>query len=160
MRARAPVVIAQGTEVRGFLIEPELGAGGFGTMFRARRGERRYALKFIRHKEVGGWAKQEVEMLLRASHRNVVGFEGCGFWPDDTREHLVVIMDYVEGRRLDVWAKEENPDARQVAQKVLGVARGLAGLHRGGEPAAQGTGHQLSQVTRSCTRSACPASWT
>jgi predicted Ser/Thr protein kinase len=132
MRERAPLVIPPGTEVRGFLIEQELGAGGFGTVFRARRGERLYALKFIRCKDAGGWARREVESLLRVSHRNVVGFEGCGFWPDDTREYLVVIMDYVEGRRLDRWAEEENPEARQVAQKVLGVVRALAEIHRAG----------------------------
>ncbi len=132
MRERAPLVIPPGTEVRGFLIEQELGAGGFGTVFRARRGERLYALKFIRCKDAGGWARREVESLLRVSHRNVVGFEGCGFWPDDTHEYLVVIMDYVEGRRLDVWAEEENPDARQVVQKVLGVVRALTEIHRVG----------------------------
>jgi predicted Ser/Thr protein kinase len=132
MSARARLVIPPGTEVRGFVIERELGAGGFGTVFRARRGERLYALKFIRCKDAGGWAKREVEILLRVSHRNVVGFEGCGFWPDDTREYLVVIMDYVEGRRLDVWAEEENPDARQVVQKVLGVVRALMEIHRAG----------------------------
>jgi predicted Ser/Thr protein kinase len=129
---RAPLVIPPGTEVRGFLIELELGAGGFGTVFRARRGERRYALKFIHRKDAGGWAQREVESLLRVSHRNVVRFEGCGFWPDDTREYLVVIMDHVEGHQLDRWAQEENPDARQAAQKVLGVARALAWIHRAG----------------------------
>jgi len=132
MRERAPLVISQGMEVRGFLIESKLGSGSFGTVFRASRGERRYALKFLRRQDAGGWARREVEMLLRVSHRNVVGFEGCGFWPDDSREHLVVIMDYVEGRQLDVWAQEENPDARQVARTVLCVARALAELHRGG----------------------------
>ncbi|WP_224246056.1 serine/threonine protein kinase [Hyalangium gracile] len=132
MSERARLVIPPGTEVRGFVIEQELGAGGFGTVFRARRGERLYALKFLRCKEAGGWARREVEILLRVPHRNVVRFEGCGFWPDDTREYLVVIMDYVEGRRLDVWAEEENPDARQVVQKVLGMVRALTEIHRVG----------------------------
>ncbi len=130
MTALAPLEIPPGTDVRGFLIEGKLGAGGFGTVYRARRGERLYALKFIRIKDAGGWAKREVESLLRVSHRNVVGFEGCGFWPEETHEHLVVIMDYVEGRRLDVWAEEENPDAREVARKVLGVGRALAAIHK------------------------------
>jgi hypothetical protein len=67
MGKHAPLVIAQGTEVRGFLIESELGAGGFGPVFRASRGQRRYALKFIRRKDAGGWARREVEMLLRCT---------------------------------------------------------------------------------------------
>ncbi|WP_224365424.1 serine/threonine-protein kinase [Hyalangium versicolor] len=130
MTALARLEIPSGTDVRGFLIEGQLGAGGFGTVYRARRGERLYALKFIRIKDAGGWAKREVESLLRVSHRSVVGFEGCGFWPEETREYLVVIMDYVEGRQLDVWAKEENPAAREVAQKVLGVGQALETIHR------------------------------
>ncbi len=67
---------------------------------------------------------------MRLAHPNVVGFEGCGFWPDDTREYLVVIMVYVEGRRLDVWAQEENPDARAVARKVLIAGKALEAIHR------------------------------
>jgi predicted Ser/Thr protein kinase len=130
MTALAPLEIPPGTDVRGFLIEGKLGAGGFGTVYRARRGERLYALKFIRRKDAGGWAKREVDVLMRLAHPNVVGFEGCGFWPDDTREYLVIIMVLVEGRRLDVWADEENPDARQVSQKVLGVGKALAAIHR------------------------------
>jgi serine/threonine protein kinase len=129
MTALAPLEIPPGTDVRGFLIEGKLGAGGFGTVYRACRGERLYALKFIRIKDAGGWAKREVESLLRVAHRNVVRFEGCGFWPEETRDYLVVIMDYVEGRRLDVWAEEENPDARAVAQKVLGVGQALVAIH-------------------------------
>jgi eukaryotic-like serine/threonine-protein kinase len=130
MTAPAPLEISPGTDVRGFLIEGKLGAGGFGTVYRARRGGQLYALKFIHRKAAGGWAKREVDILMRLAHPNVVGFEGCGFWPDDTREHLVVIMVYVEGRRLDVWAQEENPDARAVAQKVLSVGKALAAIHR------------------------------
>jgi eukaryotic-like serine/threonine-protein kinase len=130
MNERAPLIIPPGTEVRGFLTEQPLGAGGFGTVYRARRGEKLYALKFIRCREAGGWAKREVENLLRVTHRNVVAFEGCGFWPDDTKEYLVVFMDYVDGQRLDVWAQEENPDAEQVAHQVLGLAQALAAIHR------------------------------
>ncbi len=130
MTVRAPVEISPGTEVRGFVLEAKLGAGGFATVYRARRGERRYALKFIRTTVAGRWAQREVDILQRLSHPNVVGFEGCGFWPDDTHEYSLVIMDYVEGRRLDEWAQEENPDARQVALKLLGVGRALAALHR------------------------------
>jgi serine/threonine protein kinase len=130
MNQHASLMIPPGTEVRGFLTEQPLGSGGFGTVYRARRGELRYALKFIRCREAGGWARREVESLLRVSHRNVVAFEGCGFWPDDTKEYLVVFMGYVDGRRLDIWAQEENPDAEQVAHKVLGLARALAEIHR------------------------------
>ncbi|MBN1208543.1 MAG: serine/threonine protein kinase, partial [Myxococcaceae bacterium] len=67
MTALPSLEIPPGTDVRGFLIEGKLGAGGFGTVYRARRGERLYALKFIRIKDAGGWAKREVESLLRVA---------------------------------------------------------------------------------------------
>jgi serine/threonine-protein kinase len=39
-------------------------------------------------------------------------------------------MEYVPGRRLDVWASTENPSAREVVRKLLGVAQALAATHR------------------------------
>ncbi|EAU61673.1 protein kinase domain [Stigmatella aurantiaca DW4/3-1] len=41
-------------------------------------------------------------------------------------------MEYVEGRKLSAWVKEENPSARQVAKVTLDVARALAASHEAG----------------------------
>ena len=86
MSLHRPVEIAPGTEVRGFVIESKLGAGGYGTVYRASRGERLYALKFLRLRDAGHWAQREVDVLMRLGHPNLVSFEGCGFWPDDSHE--------------------------------------------------------------------------
>ncbi|XXF81510.1 serine/threonine-protein kinase [Myxococcaceae bacterium GXIMD 01537] len=118
-----------GTDVSGYVVETKLGAGGFGTVYRARRGGRPYALKLLDLRAVGGWAEREVAILLRLKHPNVVGFVGCGFWPDDSARCLCIGMEFIEGRQLDVWAAEENPSAREVVRKVLGAARGLAAVH-------------------------------
>ena len=118
-----------GTDVGGYVVEARLGAGGFGTVYRARRGGRLYALKTLDLKTVGGWAEREVAILLRLKHANVVGFVGCGFWPDESPRFLFIAMEFIEGRQLDVWAAEENPSAREVVRKMLGAARGLAAVH-------------------------------
>jgi serine/threonine protein kinase len=89
---------------------------------------RPYALKLL-PLQAGEWARREVALLLGLKHAHVVGFDSCGFWPREAPCFLYVVMEYVEGRRLDVWAQEENPGAREVAGKVLGAARGLAALH-------------------------------
>lgn len=118
-----------GLDVGGYVVETKLGAGGFGTVYRARRGGRLHALKLLDLKAVGGWAEREVAILLRLKHQNVVGFVGCGFWPDESPRCLFIAMEFIEGRQLDVWAAEENPSAREVVRKVLGAARGLAAVH-------------------------------
>jgi len=129
---RAPVEVAPGTDVRGFVTEDKLGAGGFGTVYRGYREGRPYALKFLRHQEVGHWAGRELASLMKVAHPHVVKLEGFGYWPEDTREFVVVFMEYVEGRRLDVWAQEENPCALQVGRVVLALGQALAALHREG----------------------------
>ncbi|NOK15842.1 serine/threonine protein kinase [Corallococcus carmarthensis] len=130
MSPRLHPVVPSGTDIGGYLVEEKLGAGGFGAVYRARRGGRLYALKLIPLWGLADWAEREVAILLRLKHSNLVRIRGHGQWPDEAPQFFFIIMDYVEGRRLDVWAKEENPSAREVVLKVLGVARGLEAAHR------------------------------
>ncbi len=45
--------IGPGTDVGSYVVEARHGAGGFGTVFRARRGGQLYALKFLSLAECG-----------------------------------------------------------------------------------------------------------
>ncbi|RKH53170.1 serine/threonine protein kinase [Corallococcus llansteffanensis] len=130
MSPRLHPVVPPGTDIGGYLVEEKLGAGGFGAVYRARRGGRRYALKLIPFWGLAEWAEREVAILLRLKHSNLVRIRGHGQWPDEAPQYFFIVMDYVEGRRLDVWAREENPSAREVVLKVRGVARGLGAAHR------------------------------
>ncbi|AKQ65504.1 serine/threonine protein kinase [Myxococcus hansupus] len=130
MSPRLHPVVPPGTDVGGYLVEERLGAGGFGAVYRARRGARSSALKLIPLWGLTAWAEREVAILLRLKHANLVRIRGHGQWPDEAPQSFFIVMDYVEGRRLDVWAEEENPSAREVLRKVLGVARGLGAAHR------------------------------
>ncbi|MFP2924151.1 serine/threonine protein kinase [Pyxidicoccus sp. 3LG] len=130
MSPRLHPVVPPGTDIGGYLVEEKLGAGGFGAVYRARRGGRLYALKLIPLWGLAEWAEREVAILLRLKHSNLVRIRGHGQWPDEAPQYFFIVMDYVEGRRLDVWAREENPSAREVVLKVRGVARGLGAAHR------------------------------
>ena len=130
MSPRLHPVVPPGTDIGGYLVEEKLGAGGFGAVYRARRGGRLYALKLIPLWGLAEWAEREVAILLRLKHSNLVRIRGHGQWPDAAPQYFFIVMDYVEGRRLDVWAREENPSAREVVLKVRGVARGLGAAHR------------------------------
>ncbi|XXF78377.1 serine/threonine-protein kinase [Myxococcaceae bacterium GXIMD 01537] len=125
MSPRQLPLVPPGTDVGGYTVEEKLGAGGFGAVYLARRGEWRYALKLIPLAALGEWAEREVAILLRLKHPNLVRIRGHG----QSLPFFFIAMDYVKGRRLDVWAQEENPSARAVVHKVLGVARGLGVAH-------------------------------
>ncbi|MFP2926118.1 protein kinase domain-containing protein [Pyxidicoccus sp. 3LG] len=122
---------APGDDVGGYVLKALLGQGGFGTVYLAERGGQRYALKLLPLAGLGDWGERELLMLARVKHPNVVRLLGYWQWPDQAPRFLVVIMEYVEGRRLDVWADTENPSAHAVMLRIRGVARALRALHRG-----------------------------
>ncbi|NOJ81599.1 serine/threonine-protein kinase [Myxococcus xanthus] len=127
-----PAVLSPGDVVVGYTVEWQLGRGGFGTVYRATCEGQAAALKLLHLPRARGRVEREVSILLRLRHPNVVGIRAFGYWPSAAPDFAVIAMEYVEGRQLDVWAKEENPSARQVLKVVLDVARALAATHEAG----------------------------
>jgi serine/threonine-protein kinase len=122
-----------GSTVGGFLLEERLGEGGFGTVFRARRGPHLYALKFLYLPRIGRWGRRELEVLLRVPLAGgLLSVEGHGYWPDDVPLFLYLVMPYVHGSRLFVWARRTRPSARQVAHLVMALTRQLRAVHHAG----------------------------
>lgn len=127
-----PAMLSPGDVVVGYTVEGQLGRGGFGTVYRATCEGQLAALKLLHLPRVGARVEREVSILLRLRHPNVVGIRGFGYWPAAAPEFAVIAMEYVEGRQLDAWARDENPSARQVLKVVLDVARALAATHEAG----------------------------
>ncbi|GMU05749.1 serine/threonine-protein kinase [Corallococcus caeni] len=127
-----PAILTPGAEVLGYTVERQLGQGGFGTVYLARNAGQSFALKLLHLPRVGERVEREVSILLKLRHANVVGLQGYGLWPPGAPQFAVIVMEYVDGRRLDVWADEENPTARQVARVAVDVARALAASHAAG----------------------------
>ena len=122
---------ALGTRVGGLRLEARLGEGGQGTVYRARRGGRRYAVKVL-SLGLTERAWRELEVRLRLRRAGAVKLLGCGLWPDKKPRFLFIVMPYVRGRPLDTWAGTHNPPAREVARLVREVARQLAEVHGAG----------------------------
>jgi serine/threonine-protein kinase len=118
-----------GDTVGGYHLEAKLGAGGYGTVFRARRGGQLYAVKFLYLPRVAEWAWRELEVMLRVRRVGALRLEGHGRWPDRSPRFLFLAMEYVKGPTLYQWAERHNPTARQVARVVLALARQLAAVH-------------------------------
>ncbi|MFL5356060.1 serine/threonine protein kinase [Archangium sp.] len=120
-----------GTVVGGYRLERRLGEGGQGTVYRARRGGRLYAIKLLSLASPQ-WAWRELEVRLRLRCVGELAVEGHGLWPHSAPSFLYLVTPYVRGRSLYAWAQWKNPTARQVACVVLAVARQLVKVHRAG----------------------------
>ncbi len=129
MRALRPRV---GDTVGGFVLEAKLGEGGYGVVYRARRGGRLYAVKFLYLPRVEAWAWRELEVMLRLRRVGTLRLEGHGRWPDRSPLFLFIAMELVEGRPLYAWARRHNPTARQVARVLWALARQLVAVHGAG----------------------------
>ncbi len=132
MRMGKKEPVRPGTVVQGYRVERKLGEGGFAQVYLAKGAEREVALKFIRLEEAGEWAKRELSILLYLRHPNVVKLVGHVEGPEQAPGYLVLITEYVKGRTLYEWAKEENPSAREVARVVRELSRALAAVHEAG----------------------------
>ncbi len=121
-----------GTQVGGYRLEALLGAGGQGTVYRARGPERLEAVKFIPLRLAGPWAWRELEVLRRLQGPGIVALRGHGLWPEEAPRFLYLVLEHVRGPTVSAWARKARPGARRVARLVLRLARVLETVHRAG----------------------------
>lgn len=127
-----PAVLSPGDVVKGYTVVRHLDRGGFGTVYLATNDGQPCALKLVERQRVEGRVEKEISILLLLKHPNVVGIRGFSYWQAGERDFALIAMEYVEGRKLSAWVKEENPSARQVAKVTLDMARALAASHEAG----------------------------
>ncbi|MFY0574428.1 serine/threonine-protein kinase [Cystobacter fuscus] len=121
---------APGTQVAGFTLQECLATGSSGSVYRAERGGRRFALKLV---PMGMWGEREVDALRQVRHTSVVGLLGYGQWPEDKPRFLVLALEWVDGPALDVWARESRCTAEQLTRQVLRpVVEALGQVHAAG----------------------------
>ena len=134
--AREELLPQVGATVGDWGLEARLGAGAYGTVFRARRGGRLFAVKFIFLPQVGALAWRELEVTLRLSRVGMLAVEGHGYWPPEEKLFLFIVTPLVPGLPLDEWAERANLQARQVARlgvalsEQLGLAHAVGVVHR------------------------------
>ncbi|QRO02313.1 serine/threonine protein kinase [Archangium violaceum] len=119
-------------EVAGYRLEATLGSGGQGTVFRARRENQLFAVKFISQPHTASWARRELDVMVKLGLAGGVPLVGHGQWPALEPRFLFLVTPYVRGLPLDAWAREHNPNALEVAELVCQAARQLRVVHAAG----------------------------
>ncbi|MGN6526447.1 MAG: protein kinase domain-containing protein [Burkholderiaceae bacterium] len=99
----------EGQAVGAYTLVRELGHGGMGTVWLARRTDGRYqgevAIKFLRsglfgHGDAGRF-EREGSILARLSHPNIARLLDAGVTPDGTQPYLV--LEYIDGEPVDAY---------------------------------------------------------
>jgi serine/threonine protein kinase/tetratricopeptide (TPR) repeat protein len=117
------------------LIE-ELGSGGMGVVYRAYDPalDRQVALKLIRSDlpidkgDLSVRLLREAHLMARLKHPNVVTIHDLGVDGDQ----MFLAMELIEGTTLRQWLAEGEHSWREILQRFLEAARGLAAAHESG----------------------------
>lgn len=110
-----------------------IGSGGFSEVYLGLGGHGMLvAMKFFlleSAKSSIAELKNEVTLLSKLSHENIVSYVSCAF----TSSHFIIIMEYVSGGSLDSLRRQFGPLPLQALKKYLfDILRGLQYLHSKG----------------------------
>jgi CheY-like chemotaxis protein/tRNA A-37 threonylcarbamoyl transferase component Bud32 len=119
--------------IGNYVVLDRLGAGGMGTVFKARhrRMHRIVALKVLSHAAAGHATfaqrfEREIEIIAQLSHPNIV----MAFDAGESASGLYLVMEFVDGRDLGREVAQGGPvSTANAVDCMLQAARGLAYAH-------------------------------
>jgi serine/threonine-protein kinase len=134
--ARTGPMPRPGTLLAGrYTVLEKLGQGGMGLVLSVYDGrlDRRVALKLLLHEDHERTQEarllREAQAMARLSHPHVVAVYDAGTLEDG---RVFIAMEYVEGRTLRAWCKEQPREWREVLKAFKAAGRGLAAAHAAG----------------------------
>jgi eukaryotic-like serine/threonine-protein kinase len=123
-----------GRQVGPYIIEAEIGRGGMGSVWRARRADNRFentvAVKFLHLSWIGRQGehrfRSEGQMLGRLDHPNIARLIDAGLL-DGTHPYLV--LEYVEGMAIDEYCSANGLSVEARVELFLGVLAAMGHAH-------------------------------
>lgn len=125
-------IMQSGDMVGGYQLVDELGAGGFGSVWRARDARGRIvALKLLKQVDDGTRSRfeREARALARLRHPNCVAFLAFEQTADGTP---YLVTDFAEGVSLRTWAEERPQSIEDVVTIARQIASALVAAHEAG----------------------------
>ena len=134
----APLEPPSGAKIQRYVVVEKIGYGGMSVVYKAYDPElnRRVAIKLLRPKGGAGTGGttarlrlvREAQALAQLSHPNVIAVHDVGTW----EEHVFLAMEFVEGRSLRQWLREEKRKIPEILEQFIAAGRGLSATHHGG----------------------------
>jgi eukaryotic-like serine/threonine-protein kinase len=127
--------LEQGTRVERYVILKLVGEGGMGMVYAAYdpQLDRKVALKLLLPGESSSAESRarmlrEAQAMARISHPNVIAVHDVGTFGSQ----IFIAMEFIQGRNLRDWLRDQKPAWQDVLQAFLEAGRGLVAAHRVG----------------------------
>lgn len=134
-----PDNLQPGTSVGVYTVVRRVGAGGFGTLYQVERDGKHYALKLSRErlgsltpekrKRFEDRADREVAALKSLRHPNIVSIYAVDRWPELETGYPFLVMEFVEGERLDAWCRGSSPSLLRICEVFEKIGRAVHHMH-------------------------------
>ena len=129
-----------GTQIGHYEVVRFVGRGGFGVIYEVARSGRRYALKFSRYR-LGALddedrkyreerINRELASLRTLRHPNIVRIHADDQWPEPEDGFPYLVMDLVDGLRLNDWSRRAAPSFNQICVTFEKIARAVDYMHQ------------------------------
>jgi serine/threonine-protein kinase len=134
-----PDNLQTGSSVGVYTIVRRVGAGGFGTLYQVERDGKHYALKLSRErlgsltpekrKRFEDRTDREVAALKSLRHPNIVSIYAVDRWPELETGYPFLVMEFVEGERLDAWSRTGSPSLLRICEVFEKIGRAVHHMH-------------------------------
>ena len=141
--------LPEGFVLRDLILEQRIGKGGFGVVYRARRGNKRFAVKLPllevnssdeRTREAARRelprVDREISSLKSLKHPNIVNVIEFFSWDPKSDEVggvdglPIIVMPFIDGPPVDVWVTRNQPSLRTILRGLRDVASALSEVHK------------------------------
>ncbi len=137
-----PLKVAAGERIGPYEVVGLEAEGGYGFLYRVRRGEKTYALKIGRYDFGSQYPDdrardeerldREIAAMKTLRHPNIVRVLAFDRWPDLEDGYPYIVMEYIEGQRLDEWQAESAPALDRVVATYEKIALAVEHMHAHG----------------------------
>lgn len=134
-----PLTIAPGERIGPYEIVRLEAEGGHGFLYRVQRDGRAYALKIGRYDLASQYPDdrerdeerldREIAAMKTLRHPNIVRVLAFDRWPDLEGGYPYLVMEYVEGQRLDDWQAGTAPSLARLTEIYERIALAIAYMH-------------------------------